>query len=89
MRKFLIALGVGFSLATPALAKDYCHRPDEARLRTHGCYVNKDGDPVHRPADYHSTPDDAVYGSAPNGVAPEGATVRCRDGDFSFSRHSR
>jgi Protein of unknown function (DUF3761) len=59
--------------APSALAEDYCHRLDEARLGTHGCYENKDRILVHRPA--------------PSDVIPDGPTARCRDGDFSFSRH--
>jgi hypothetical protein len=73
MRKFFIAVGLSLLLAPSAVAEDYCHRPDEARLGTHGCYENKNGDSVHRPA-----ASDAI---------PDGATARCRDGDFSFSRH--
>ena len=49
--------------------------PDESKLIEHGSYVNKDGQVVHTPA--HST----------DGEPPAGATARCGDGTFSFSRH--
>lgn len=49
----------------------------EADLDRHDTYRNRDGDTVHVPA--HSK----------SGRAPEGATARCRDGAYSFSRHRR
>jgi hypothetical protein len=73
MRRFFLALGVSLFVAPSVLAEDYCHRPDETRLGSHGCYENKDHNLVHRPASSE--------------VIPDGATARCRDGDFSFSRH--
>jgi hypothetical protein len=48
---------------------------DESQLIEHGSYVNKDGQVVHSPA--HSI----------TGKTPAGATAKCRDGTFSFSRH--
>ncbi|ACR29604.1 DUF3761 domain-containing protein [Burkholderia glumae] len=50
-------------------------QPDEAQLREHGHYRNRDGDEVHAPA--HTK----------DGRVPEGASARCRDGSYSFSRH--
>ncbi|WP_233411895.1 DUF3761 domain-containing protein [Paraburkholderia kururiensis] len=49
-------------------------QPDESNLDNHQTYRNRDGATVHSPA--HSL----------SGKAPEGATARCRDGTYSFSR---
>lgn len=49
--------------------------PDESQLREHGHYVNHDGQVVHSPA------------HARNGGVPAGATAKCGDGTYSFSRH--
>lgn len=49
--------------------------PDEANLSNHNAYTNRDGNTVHAPA------------RSLSGKAPEGATARCRDGSYSFSRH--
>lgn len=49
--------------------------PDESDLDNHNGYVNRDGQSVHSPA--HSR----------SGRVPEGASARCRDGTYSFSRH--
>jgi hypothetical protein len=68
----LLLAGLASGLA-PACA--YAREPDEAQLREHGHYVNQSGQSVHAPA--HSR----------NGQAPSGATARCRDGSYSFSKH--
>jgi len=49
--------------------------PNEADLSNHNTYTNRDGNTVHAPA------------KSLSGKAPEGATARCRDGSYSFSRH--
>ncbi|MFM0173563.1 DUF3761 domain-containing protein [Paraburkholderia sediminicola] len=49
--------------------------PDEADLSNHNTYTNRDGNTVHAPA------------RSSSGKAPEGATARCRDATYSFSRH--
>ncbi|WOD17648.1 DUF3761 domain-containing protein [Paraburkholderia kirstenboschensis] len=49
--------------------------PNEADLSNHNTYTNRDGNTVHAPA------------RSLSGKAPEGATARCRDGSYSFSRH--
>lgn len=49
--------------------------PDEANLSNHSTYTNRDGNTVHAPA------------RSLSGKVPEGATARCRDGTYSFSRH--
>jgi hypothetical protein len=59
-------------LSTPVFAD--CVTPNENDLGRHGCYHNRFGDERHVPA-----PD-------AKGV-PQGATARCRDGDYSFSAH--
>ena len=51
-----------------------CLRPDEANLSRHDCYINHDGNLVHRSA----------RGSSGQ---PQGATALCRDGTYSFSQH--
>ncbi|WP_027800469.1 DUF3761 domain-containing protein [Paraburkholderia dilworthii] len=49
--------------------------PNEADLSNHNTYTNRDGNAVHAPA------------RSLSGKAPDGATARCRDGTYSFSRH--
>jgi hypothetical protein len=49
--------------------------PDESNLSNHNTSKNRDGNIVHAPA------------RSLSGKAPEGATARCRDGSYSFSRH--
>lgn len=50
--------------------------PVEEQLIEHDGYLNSKGESVHAPA--HSA----------SGAAPDGATAKCRDGEYSFS-HSR
>jgi hypothetical protein len=57
-----------------SLVRAGCLRPDEADLSPHDCYINHDGNLVHRPA------------RDSNG-RPQGATALCRDGTYSFSQH--
>jgi hypothetical protein len=74
--KYLILLTT-LLLTTPALAYQECPcpiTPNENQLGRHDCYVNRDGDCVHAPS-----PD--AFG------VPQGATAKCRDGDYSFSKH--
>ncbi len=63
----------------PALAKSYVDQSavssDESQLMEHGAYINSDGKSVHSPAHTKS------------GQAPAGATAKCRDNSYSFSRH--
>ncbi|MGN8136439.1 DUF3761 domain-containing protein [Paraburkholderia sp. 22099] len=49
--------------------------PDESNLSNHDSYTNRDGNTVHAPARSLSS------------KVPQGATARCRDGTYSFSRH--
>ncbi len=51
--------------------------PNEADLQTHGHYRNKDGQEVHAPA------------KSVDGKVPAGASAKCRDGSYSFSRSHR
>jgi hypothetical protein len=55
---------------------DLLSSPVESQLDRHGCYRNVDGDCVHVPS--RST----------TGLVPVGATAQCRDGAYSFSRHT-
>ncbi|MEG3130812.1 DUF3761 domain-containing protein [Pantoea cypripedii] len=72
-----------FTLATllafnPAIAKQHkAAVPQDNQLIEQGGYTNSDGKQIHRPAHTQS------------GIAPEGATARCRDGSYSFSTHHR
>ncbi|MBU9490224.1 DUF3761 domain-containing protein [Burkholderia multivorans] len=50
---------------------------NEADLDRHDTYRNRDGETVHAPA------------RSKSGRVPEGASARCRDGAYSFSRHRR
>nr|WP_175425704.1 DUF3761 domain-containing protein [Trinickia violacea] len=64
--------------ASPAFAySTSAATPDEANLDNHNTYQNRSGETVHSPA--HSK----------SGRVPEGATARCRDGTYSFSRDRR
>jgi hypothetical protein len=49
--------------------------PSESQLNEHGHYTNSDGQSVHSPAHFI------------DGKAPAGATAKCRDGTYSFSKH--
>jgi Protein of unknown function (DUF3761) len=49
--------------------------PNESDLDNHQTYRNHDGETVHSPARSRS------------GEIPDGATAKCRDGTWSFSRH--
>jgi hypothetical protein len=70
-----IAAGV-LLFATAAFAyQPPASTPDEADLSNHNTYRNSDGATVHAPARSRS------------GKVPEGASARCRDGTYSFSRH--
>jgi hypothetical protein len=51
--------------------------PNEADLQTHGHYVNKAGQDVHSPA------------KSVDGKVPAGASAKCRDGSYSFSKSHR
>lgn len=76
-----IAVALAIAALPPAAAFAYSPTAPaahgEADLDRHDTYRNRDGNTVHAPA--HSK----------SGRAPEGATARCRDGAYSFSRHRR
>jgi hypothetical protein len=63
------------SIYARSSASDAWAQPNEAELTSHGHYVNKSGQEVHSPA------------NAKNGGVPAGASARCADGTYSFSRH--
>ncbi|GAB7521787.1 hypothetical protein PBS_07710 [Paraburkholderia sp. 2C] len=71
----LIAAGM-LLFATSAFAyQPPASTPDESDLSNHNTYRNSDGETVHAPARSRS------------GKVPDGASARCRDGTYSFSRH--
>ena len=61
----------------PAASARYVREPDESTLDRHGHYRNRDGFEVHRPA------------KSRDGNKPAGATAKCRDDTWSFSRNHR
>ncbi len=75
--RFLSAAAVALllSLSSGSAFAYVAPAPDEANLSNHNTYTNRDGNTVHAPA------------RSLSGKAPEGATARCRDGTYSFSRH--
>lgn len=60
-------------IPAPASSK----QPNEAELQTHGHYINKGGQEVHSPA------------KSVDGKVPAGASAKCRDGSYSFSKNRR
>ncbi|MHA3079500.1 DUF3761 domain-containing protein [Acinetobacter sp. ANC 5502] len=63
---------------TTAFAKNVPYNePNEQNLVEHHHYRNVNGHIVHSPA--HSK----------NGKRPNGASAKCRDGSYSFSKHHR
>jgi hypothetical protein len=74
-RLFPTAAVAGFLIFPCGSTEAGCARPDEAHLMTHGCYKTRSGDEVHRPS------------RRDNGEQPEGASVLCLDGSWSFSEH--
>ena len=75
---FAAALTALLLAAAPAFAySTSTTTPNEFDLDNHNTYQNSSGETVHSPA--HSK----------SGRVPEGATARCRDGTYSFSRHRR
>ena len=75
---FAAALAALLLAAAPAFAySTSAATPNEFDLDNHNTYQNSSGETVHSPA--HSK----------SGRVPEGATARCRDGTYSFSRHRR
>lgn len=50
-------------------------QPNESELTSHGHYRNKGGEQVHSPSNTKS------------GEVPVGASAKCADGTYSFSRH--
>jgi hypothetical protein len=91
MRTFLTALLLLASFVAPARAQlsppasapiaamttPKKAEPNEADLQTHGHYVNKAGQDVHSPA------------KSVDGQVQAGASAKCRDGSYSFSKNHR
>jgi hypothetical protein len=50
-------------------------KPDESQLQSHNHYQNRDGTDVHSPA------------ASRSGAPPTGASAKCCDGEYSFSKH--
>lgn len=61
----------------PASSSPKKTEPNEADLQAHGHYKNRAGQEVHAPA---KNIDDKV---------PSGASAKCRDGSYSFSKNHR
>ncbi|CAH2809963.1 MAG: FIG00452900: hypothetical protein [uncultured Caballeronia sp.] len=70
-----IFLAVALALNCAASFAYVYSAPNESGLDNHRTYRNQDGETVHSPARSRS------------GKAPDGATARCRDGTWNFSRH--
>lgn len=62
-------------ISAPAAPKKA--EPNEADLQTHNHYVNKAGQDVHSPA------------KSVDGKVPAGASAKCGDGSYSFSKSRR
>jgi hypothetical protein len=69
----IVLTAVCSTLSCQAMAKVY-QEPDDGLLVEHNHYENKAGQEVHSPA--HSK----------SGVMPAGASAKCGDGSYSFSR---
>jgi hypothetical protein len=73
-----VALGLALHalIGSAAFAQEPgCLQSDESKLANHDCYLNRDHQETHRPT---TTADD---------VKPVGASAKCADGQYSFSRH--
>ncbi len=68
-----LALATTLAFAVAPGAPD--QEPNESDLTSHGHYVNKSGQEVHSPS------------ASASGKIPAGASAKCRDGTYSFSRH--
>lgn len=81
----LIALGAAvaharpYAPSTPASAASAASQRGQSvredQLLQHGSYRSKDGSTVHAPA------------RSKTGAAPDGASAKCRDETYSFSKH--
>ncbi len=69
----LLACALTFAKEPPKPLPD----ADQSQLIEHGHYTNKAGQSVHSPA--HSK----------DGKVPAGASAKCRDGSYSFSKSHR
>ncbi|NDI85479.1 DUF3761 domain-containing protein [Undibacterium crateris] len=80
---FVLAAIVAISPLAPAYAQlqpppsTQKSEPDESKLTSHKHYTDKAGQNVHAPS---KSIDDKV---------PNGASAKCRDGTYSFSRNHR
>lgn len=82
IRSLLLALVLflypAISTAEAPTSKPYTEEiSNEADLANHDSYVNSKGNVVHSPSKTIS------------GKAPDGASAKCRDGTYSFSRSRR
>lgn len=76
--KLLAATLLSFALAVALPGQSLAQAQpgsDQSQLIERGHYTNQNGQSVHSPA--HSV----------NGAVPAGATARCKDGAYSFSKH--
>lgn len=78
-RQVLLGMVAAAVLASPIVfgrtSPDAWAQPDESELTTHRHYRNKAGNDVHSPSKTKS------------GEVPTGASAKCADGTYSFSRH--
>ena len=71
----VLAIALGASTVYARTSSSAWTQPNEAELTSHRHYTNKSGQGVHSPA------------KTRNGTAPAGASAKCADGTYSFSRH--
>jgi Protein of unknown function (DUF3761) len=76
MTRVAVGLALLMVVTSAASAQEAgCLQSDEGNLTNHGCYLNRDHQSTHRPS------------MSADGATPAGATAKCADGAYSFSRH--
>ncbi len=73
----LVVLPISAKEPRPAPVQAPKAEPNEADLQTHEHYKNKAGQAVHSPA------------KSKTGAMPAGASAKCGDGTYSFSKNHR
>ncbi len=72
---FLPLLAFGDDKSTPTAPPAASPQAASSDLQTNRHYTNSDGQVVHSPS------------KTTSGKPPDGATAKCRDGSYSFSKH--